>query len=314
MKKSIIVSVICIFFLVTCVSFLLAETDKEEDVIKLAYPSPYVGHEFWSDVERGVKETAENMPGVEITIVTSHEDAMTQISQVESFIASKVDAILLAPTDFTALSPAVEEANRMGIPVIGVDAATASGKLETLVASNNISVGEVAAEYMAKRLNGKGNIILGDYSRHSSCRARSEGFIKTLEKYSGMKIIHTLDVKLMPETTSQAENVLTAFPKFDGYFSCADVISVPFYKVAKERNRGSEILFVGVDASDDGLSAVEEGLGYEATIAQQPYLMGKMAVEAAIKILKGESLEAFTEVPVILVTNENLEEFRKQKQ
>ena len=84
--------------------------------------------------------------------------------------------------------------------------------------------------------------------------------------------------------------------------------------MAKERNRGDKILFVGVDASDDGLLAVAEGLGYEATIAQQPFLMGKMAVEAAIKVLNGETLEEFTEVPVILVTRENLEEFRAQKQ
>lgn len=312
MKRKLLLSVFVFVLglsLVCSGAFAAAKKGK----IKLAYPSPYVGQEFWSEVKRGIEETAASMPNVEMTVVTSHEDATTQMSQVESFIAAKVDAILLAPTDFTALTPAVEEANKAGIPVIGVDAATAGGKLETLVASNNISVGKAAGEYIAKALGGKGKVILGDYSRHSSCRARSDGFREALKKYPGIKIIHTLDVKLMPETTDQAENVLTAFPDFDAYFSCADVISVPFYKVAKERGRGEKIIFVGVDASDDGLAAVEEGLGYRATIAQQPYLMGKMAVEAAIKVLNGQKLEKFTEVPVILVTKDNLEKFRSEK-
>ena len=125
MKKKVIVTVICFFLVAAFALLLIAAGEKETEgkVIKLAYASPYVGHEFWSDVQRGIEETAANMPGVEVTVVTSHEDAVAQIAQFETFIASKVDAILLAPTDFTALSPAVEEANRRGIPVIGVDPA-----------------------------------------------------------------------------------------------------------------------------------------------------------------------------------------------
>jgi ribose transport system substrate-binding protein len=296
--------------LVLFVSFALFAGGGGEKKIKLGIAMPYIGQEFWAVVQKGAEETAAKM-GVELTVVSSHQDPTKQISQVESFLAAKVDAILLPPADPTALIPAVETANKQGIPVIGIDTQVLGGKEVSFVASNNISVGEIAGKYIADRLKGKGKLFINAYPQHVATRQRVEGLKNILKNNPGIVIVGEEVAKLPPDSTAQAENVMTAYKQMDAFFGVADVVTLPFWKVAKDRGRNTSIFFVGVDATGEALAAIEENNGYAATVAQQPYEMGKLGVETAIKVVKGEKVPEFIEVPVVLVTLENLKEFKK---
>jgi len=282
-----------------------------QEKISIGIAMPYIGQEFWAVVQAGAEETAAKMPNVELTVVQSHQAPTKQIAQIEAFIAAKVDAILLPPADPSALIPAVEEANKQGVPVIGIDTAVVGGELASFVASNNISVGEIAGKYIVERLKGKGKLVVIAYPQHTATRQRVEGLKDILKDYPEIEIIAEEVGKLMPDTQAQAENVMTAYKQFDALFGVADVLTIPFWKAAKEVGRNDEIFFVGVDATGEALAAIEENSGYAATVAQQPYQMGKLGVETAVKVVQGESVESYIEVPVVLVTTDNLAEFKK---
>lgn len=308
MRKASLIFVIMFMVLIFCVSSLSAI--GQEKKISLGLAIPYIGQEFWAVVQKGAEETAAALPNVELTVVQSHQAPTKQVSQIESFIAAKVDAILLPPSDPSALVPAVEEANKKGIPVIGVDTAVVGGELTSFIASNNITVGEIAGKYIVERLKGKGKIVVIGYPQHTATRQRVEGLKNILKDYPDIEIIAEEVGKLPPDTQAQAENIMTAYKQFDALFGVADVLTLPFWKVAKDLGRNKEIFFVGVDATGEALAAIEENSGYAATVAQQPYMMGKLAVETAVKVVNGEKVESFTEVPVVLVTLDNLNDFK----
>ncbi len=285
-------------------------TNAAAKQITMGLPMPYIGQEFWATVQKGAEEAAAKA-GVKLVVTASHADSTKQISQVESFIAAKVDAILLPPSNPEALIPAVKEANQAKIPVVGIDTKVSGGDLASFVASNNITVGEIAGKYIAERLNGKGNVFIGTWPQHQATLDRVVGLKNILAKYPDIKIVGEQVAKLPPDTTSQAENVFTAYTDIDAFFGISDVQTLPFWKVAKDRGLTNRTFFVGVDATAEGLSAVAEKNGYAGTVAQQPYDMGRLAVETALKIIKGESVPSYTEVPVTLVTTDNLKQFQK---
>ncbi len=85
-------------------------------------------------------------------IVDAQNDSSKQTSDVEDLIQQGVDALLINPTDSSAISTAVESANAVGVPVVTIDRSAEQGKVETLVASDNIKGGEMAAAFIADKL------------------------------------------------------------------------------------------------------------------------------------------------------------------
>jgi ribose transport system substrate-binding protein len=278
--------------------------------ISLGLAIPYFGQEYWITLQKGAEDAA-SKAGVTLVVAESYNDPTKQTSQVESFIASKVAAILLPPANPQALIPAVEEANQAKIPVITVDTKVAGGKITSFVASNNITVGKIAGKYIVERLKGKGNVFIGTWPQNQATLDRVVGLKEVLSQNPDVKIVGEQVAKLPPDTTAQAEDVFTAYKDIDAFFGISDVQTLPFWKVAKERGINQKIFFVGVDATKEGLAAVAENSGYAATVAQQPSEMGKLAVETALKVSNGETVPDYIEVPVTLVTADNLKEFMK---
>jgi len=278
--------------------------------ISLGLAIPYFGQEFWATVQKGAEDEAAKT-GVKLVVAESYNDPTKQTAQVESFVASKVDAILLPPVDPQALIPAVEEANKAGIPVITVGTNVAGGKVTSFVGSNNITVGKIAGKYIVDRLKGKGSVFIGTWPGNQATLDRVIGLKDVIGQSPGIKIAGEQVAKLPPDTTAQAEAVFTAYPDINAMFGISDVQTLPFWKVAKERGINDKIFFVGVDATKEGLAAVAEKSGYAATVAQQPVTMGALGVDTALKVIKGEKVPEYIEVPVSLVTNDNVKEFMK---
>jgi len=299
------------FFLITImISIVFSLTVVAEEKITIGMAEAYIGQEFWADVLKGVKNVTDADPNVELIVTASHEDAVKQTAQVEAFIAQKVDVILLPAVDTTAMIPAVEEAMAAGIPVVlvGRDMKT---EYTAIALSSHKTIGKMEAQYIVERLNGKGNVILIAYPKDSACVERIEGIKEVFKANPGIVIIYELAAKLPPDTTTQAENVLTAYEKVDAILGVADVLTIPFWKVAKERGRNDEIIFVGVDGTKEGIDAILEKSGYDASVAQLPVKNGEYCAELAIKIVKGEPFDKLVEVPVELVTIENVDKYVK---
>ena len=161
----------------------------------------------------------------------------------------------------------------------------------------------MAAEYVGKRLNGKGTVVmLEGIAGTSAARDRGKGFRDGLKKYPGITLVASQTADFDRAKGLQVmENILQAQKKVDAVFAQNDEMALGAVQAIGAAKRDKETFVVGFDAIADALKAVQGGK-LAATIAQQPREMGRLAVEAAAKALGGQKLPKFTPVPLKLVT------------
>ncbi len=243
--------------------------------------------------------------GVELVVVDAQDDPSTEAANVQDLIAQGVDAILVNPTDADAIVPSIEAANAAGIPVFTVDRGAAAGEVVSHIASDNVAGGAMAAEYLCAALGGAGNVVeLEGIAGTSAARDRGQGFNDYMSaNCAGVTIVARQTANFnRAEGLTVFENILQANPEINGVFAHNDEMILGAIEAAAAAGR-TGITFVGFDAVDDAVAAVGAGT-LAATVAQQPDLMGMLALEWAVGYLSGEPVEASIPVALSLVTAE----------
>ncbi|MFQ5859645.1 MAG: substrate-binding domain-containing protein, partial [Anaerolineae bacterium] len=206
--------------------------------------------------------------------------------------------------DADAVVPSVQKANEAGIPVLTVDRSASGGDIVSHIASDNVAGGRMSGEFLCDALGSKGKVVeLEGIPGTSAARDRGQGFNEYMSA-------NCADVEIVARQTanfnraeglSVFENILQAQPEIDGVFAHNDEMILGAIQAAEAAGRADDIVFVGFDAIDDAVQAVNVG-SLAATIAQQPAEMGRLGVETAVQHLKGQSVPAFIPVPLQLVT------------
>jgi ribose transport system substrate-binding protein len=111
-------------------------------------------HEFYRQLEAGLKDAA-GKQGYQLIITSGDFDLAKQQSQIENFIVQRVDAIIVCPVESKGIGPAIERANEAKIPVFTADIAAQGGQIVSHVASDNLAGGRLAADFIARALNGE---------------------------------------------------------------------------------------------------------------------------------------------------------------
>lgn len=257
---------------------------------------------FFVDLRDGAQAAAKRL-NVNLIVLDSQNDSAKEASGIEDLIVKKVTVIAVNPTDSDAIVPTIKKINAAKIPVITVDRGANGGVVGAHIASDNVAGGRMAAEYVGKRLNGKGNVVmLEGIAGTSAARDRGKGFREGLKRYPGIKLVsvQTADFD-RAKGLSVMENILQAQKKIDAVFAQNDEMALGGIQAIEAANRQKEMFVVGFDAIADALAAIKAGK-MAATIAQQPKEMGRLAVEAAVKIIHKQSVPKFTPVPLKLVT------------
>src|SRR5574339_919553 len=259
---------------------------------------------FFVTLRDGAQKATE-AAGAKLIVVDAQDDSAKMTAGIEDLINKKVSAILVNPTDSDAVVPAIQKANEAGIPVFTVDRGANGGTVVAHIASDNVAGGKMAAEFLCKAINGKGNVVeLQGVAGTSAARDRGQGF-------NDYMAANCKDAKIVAQQTanfnrdeglSVFENILQAQPEIAGVFAHNDEMILGAIQAAEAANR-TGIVFVGFDAIDDAVQAVKDGK-LAATVAQQPAEIGRLAVETALKSLNGEKVEASIPVPLTLVTQE----------
>lgn len=258
---------------------------------------------FFVALKNGAQKEAA-ADGYTLTVVDAENDPAKQISSVEDLIQKKVAVILLNPTDSSALAGAVKEANDAHIPVITLDRSVDGGQVVTHIASDNVVGGSVAAKFLIKALNNKGNVIeLQGVPGTSAARDRGQGFDDEI-KTSGLKIVAQQPANFdRAQGLSVTENLLQAHPDVQAIFAQNDEMALGAVRALDGAKR-SNVLVVGFDGTPDGIQAVKDGK-IAAIVAQQPEMIGQLGVENAKNVIDGEKVEAKIAVPLKLVTKDN---------
>ena len=255
---------------------------------------------FFVALKDGAQAEATKM-GVKLIVVDSQDNPATEAKNIEDLITKRVDALLINPTDSSAIVPSVFKANQAGIPVFTIDRGAANGKVTAHVASDNVLGGRMAAEFLLKKLGNKGNVIeLEGIAGTSAAIDRGKGFNEVVGANSMVKVVSRQTANFnRAEGLRVFENILQAQPNIDGVFAHNDEMILGAIQAAKAAGR-TGIVFVGFDAVDDAVNAVKAGT-LAATVARKPALIGELGVKTAVDFLKGKKVENYIPVPLALV-------------
>jgi len=159
----------------------------------------------------------------------------------------------------------------------------------------------MAADFIAQALKGKGKVVmLIGIPGTSAARDRGAGFEAQLKKYPGIQLVAKQTANFnRAEGLKVMENLLQAYPDIDAVFAQNDEMALGAIEAIKAAKKLGKIIVVGFDAIPDALEAVKKG-EMAATVAQQPGLMGELAVEKAVDYLKTKTV--YIPVDLKLVT------------
>ena len=264
---------------------------------------------YFVALEEGIRSSVE-ANGDTLISYDPQGDVATQISQIEDLIAQKVDLIFLNPADYQGIRPALDAAEKAGIPIIVVDTPVYDIEMvEQTVWSDNYEAGALVAKDLLEKMDSGGVVIL-DLPTDVSAMERYNGFVDVLEEAGGFTILGVQNGEGSTEPSlAIMEDMIQAYgDDIDVAFGINDPSALGIYSALEAAGMANDVLIYGVDGSPDAKVMIKEGK-LTATSAQFPKQIGVIAVEQAYKLLAGETIEKEILVPVELVNSVTLSNY-----
>jgi putative xylitol transport system substrate-binding protein len=228
-----------------------------------------------------------------VTIFDGRYSATTQNNQFDTIIAQKFDAIIFIPIDAQAGAAAVQKAHDAGIPVIVSNASVRSNLQNCYIGSNDVLGGEMEAEAVVKKLNGKGNVVIFDGPVGQSAQIeRSQGIKNVLAKYPNVKVLEEKTANWSrTEALNLMQNWLTGHPgQINGIIGENDEMALGAIKALQAANIDPATMAIaGIDGVSDAITAVKNG--QMASILQDANAQAQGALDLALRAKLGPSYQ-----------------------
>jgi ribose transport system substrate-binding protein len=268
---------------------------------------------FFIDMQRGAEEAARSL-GVDLVVQAAERetDVEKQMQIIENLIQARVSALAITPSGSREVVPAIAKANEAGIPVVIVDtrldrqaASDAAVRTASFVGSDNYRGGQLAGEFLVHASGGRARVaILEGIPGHDTGDQRVRGFRDAVKGSPGVEIVASQTANWeRDQGFTVFQNMLQANPAIDTVFACNDMMALGAIEAIRAAGKVGSIRVLGFDAVQDARKAIDAGT-MAATVAQFPDEMGRVAVESAVKALKGEALANEVGVRIELVTRE----------
>jgi inositol transport system substrate-binding protein len=267
--------------------------------------------EFIVMIDKAMEQRANEL-GATLIVCDAQRSPERQIQQVESFIAQRVDAILLNPCEVEASSPAVDKALAAGIPVVNVNSETKTAPT-AFVGSRDEQSARLAMEYIAQRLGGKGNLVMmHGYMGQAAQLKRDAGAREVLAKNPGLHLLAEQTAEWdRAKAVALMENWLQAHgDRIAAVFAQNDEMAMGALLALEQARKKQNVIVVGVDAIADALEAVKQSR-LDATVFQDAEGQGRQAVETALKIIRHQPFQKETYIAFRLVTKANVGQYAK---
>lgn len=280
---------------------------------------------FLTVLRNGMNDYAKTLDGVSLQVEDAQNDVAKQLDQINNFIASGVDAIVVNPVDTSATEAMTKAAESAGVPLVYVNRQPIN--LDTLpdnqafVASNEQESGTLETKEVCRLLEEKGKnpariyIMMGELSNQAAVMRTQD--IKDVMKSGECQVeLQIIDEQTANWSRDEAQDLMTNWlstgEKFDALISNNDEMAIGAIQAMKAANISmEEVIVAGVDATQDALAAMEAG-DLDATVFQDAAGQGKGAVDAALKLAKGESVEQKVYIPFQLVTPANIGDYKSK--
>lgn len=252
---------------------------------------------FFVSLSEGAKAEAEKQ-GVKLVVVDAGDDVAKQTNDIEDLISRNVSVLIVNPVDSDAVAPAVQNAVSKGIKVISVDRVVNGVEVDCQIASDNAAGAKMATEYLVELIGeGAKAAELEGVPGASATIDRGAGFHDAADTALDVVASQTANFN-RAEGMNVMENILQSCPEVKGVFAHNDEMALGAVEAVLAS--GKDIKIVGFDATDDAVAAVKSGK-MAATVAQKPELMGETAVQTAMKLINGETVEKSLPVEVELI-------------
>lgn len=268
-------------------------------------------HEFWKSIHAGALAASREL-GVSIIWKgpLKEDDRDEQMQIVETFMVSKVSALVISPMDDRTLVQTLGEARKIGIPTVLINSSLQGDTPVSFVATDNFQGGVLGGKHMGKLLGGKGKLIIVRLSEADvTTMQRVDGFESTIKsKFPDIEILS--DNQYAGVTTETAyrtcENLLNRFPETEAIFTPNESSTFGCLRVLQDRGLAGKIRFVGFDSSGKLIEALGKK-EINGLVIQNPYNMGYYGVKTAVACLKGQPVEKRIDTGVSLATPENMQ-------
>jgi len=310
MKYTYLILISLLLFITGCNQ---SESDKNNasDKIVIGISMLSMQNEFIVNISDEMQKKAEEL-GAELIIVDAERSPLKQIEQVESFIAQKVDVIILNPCEFEASSPAVTKALEANIPIVNVNSATRV-QPTSFVGSNDIESGRIAMKFIAEKLGGKGNIVMIQGLNGQAAQIqREQGAKEIMEQFPGLNMIAQQTAEWdRAKSMDLMQNWIQSFgTKINAVFAHNDEMGLGAVKALQDAGMKDKVIVVSIDAIADALQAVKKG-DLDATVFQDARKQGAGAIETAVKIARGQQFDKDFLIPFKLLTKGDVDSYLK---
>ena len=253
---------------------------------------------------------------IEVIAADGKRDPNEQIKQIENFITQGVDAIMIHVIDQSIAPRITKLCLDAKVPLVYFnrkpnDDALSAGKA-VAVASPEVVAGNLEGEFVAKKLNGKGNvgILMGSMGTAPQI-GRTQGTKDVIAKYPGMKVVREQTANFArPDAVTVVENWLASGEKIDAIVANNDEMAIGAVLVLEEKKMKSKVLVTGVDATSDALKFIADKR-LDMTVFQNGGAQGRGAVQTALKLINKQEVPTFTAIPFEPVTFDNYKKYMK---
>lgn len=294
-------------FPVIALAALMSQAVEARELKALGISMGSLGNPYFVTLADGATARAKELnPNVKVTSVSADYDLSKQFSQIDNFISSKVDLILINAVDPSAMASAIKKARDAGIVVVAVDV-DAKG-VNATVQTDNVEAGKLACQYLVDKLSGKGNVIIQNGPQVTAVTDRVKGCKAALAGAPEIKVLSDdQDGKGSREGgLNVMQGYLTRFPKIDGLFAINDPQAIGSDLAAKQLKR-SGIIITSVDGAPDIENALKTDTQIQASSSQDPWAMAQTAVNVGNDILNDKApAEAVTLLTPKLITRDNV--------
>lgn len=276
----------------------------------IAYVSGATGITFYEMMDDEGGKTAKELGAKWVYQGASEWSPTQQTPVVDGVCTNTPDVLIVTPTDGKAMAAALQRCSDNGVKIIAVDTlADESTKLETSITADNEQGGAIAGEYMAEQVGKTGKVVvIGGPSTTTTNISREQGFVKTIKKsYPQMQVLQTQWTESQDPAKAQGtvSDLLVANPDLKGVFCIVENVAEGC--AAAVAMSGLDVKVIGYDASESLLANLSTGK-IDALVVQPARDEIKAAVEAAMKVIKGKSVEPKIKLNNVLITTATMDD------
>jgi ribose transport system substrate-binding protein len=285
---------------------LFTGLDKPDKQLRFGVVLKTLTNEYWQEVERGMKAAADKY-GVELTVqAASGESAQSQqLSIAQTMIGQQFDAFLVSPESTSNLTPAIQQMQEKGLPIVNVEDARVDAT--TFVGPASLVEGGKAGEYLASQLPDGGKVAqIEGAAGSSAAQLRTQGFKDAVSKAGNLDLVASVPGDWdASKAYDAASSLLKANPDLKAIYANNDTMALGVVKAVADAGRTGQVLVVGTDGVPSAIKAIEAGT-LSATTTPQPYSQGYWAVQSALALVQGKDVPEFVLTSAVLVDKDNV--------